>query len=55
MDCETFIDIFVLFCVIAALACYLFTKKSNFQTTYQESTLAVQPDQHNIFPEELFL
>lgn len=31
MDCETFIDVFVIFCVIAALVCYLYLKKSNFK------------------------
>lgn len=31
MDCETFIDVFVLFCIIAALSCYLFVKKTNYK------------------------
>ena len=31
MDCETFIDVFVLFCIIAALVCYLFVKKTNYK------------------------
>lgn len=33
MDCETFIDVFVLFCIITALICYLFAKKSNYKST----------------------
>ena len=31
MDCETFIDLFVLFCIIAALTCFITTKKSNYK------------------------
>lgn len=31
MDCEKFIDIFVLFCIIAGLSSYLYTKKSNYK------------------------
>ena len=31
ISCETFIDVFILFCIVTALTFYLFTKKSNFK------------------------